>query len=357
MSTQLTRILSPSVALAIAAGLALAACNREAPKSEPVAAASAANVTAELSWARAALERNPDLEVVATDPQSGVVTVKHRSTGEVEAIKASELAAATPSQLKPMNKAEAPPPVDGPRTRAGGIGAQRRRKPRRRRHLTRGSTARLQSDSGYTIDRSGGQIRVSGPGVSIVSSGTSAAGNQAGRRTPHRRSVHLRRPPHAAARQSRHLRGRRRHHGARRLRGVPHQQSHRRIGHRHRRAGRDRPRLQQPHRRRATRRSRPTTARRCTCAARRSRAFRAAPSSRWCRTRAATAGDELRAASRLAVAQLEYLHALARAGTCAGRDRENPPRRSRGSPRPSGRPARARTDCAASARRRAPGTP
>src|SRR5215216_6520612 len=115
MSTQLTRIVSPSVGLVIAAGLALAACNRgEAPKSAAVATANAANSTAEMAWARAALERNPDLEVVATDPLSGVVTVKHRSTGQVEAIQASELAAVTPSQLKPMQMAAAPPPEPEP---------------------------------------------------------------------------------------------------------------------------------------------------------------------------------------------------------------------------------------------------
>src|SRR5215211_8127708 len=102
MSTQLTRLISPSFAIAIAAGLALAACNRgEAPKSEPGATAKPAN--AELAWARAALERNPELEVVAVDPQSGVVTIKYRRSGEVEAIKASELVAVTPSQLKPMS--------------------------------------------------------------------------------------------------------------------------------------------------------------------------------------------------------------------------------------------------------------
>jgi hypothetical protein len=176
MSTQLTRILSPSVALAIAAGLALAACNREAPKSEPVAAASAANVTAELSWARAALERNPDLEVIATDPQSGVVTVKHRSTGEVEAIKASDLAAATPSQLKPMNVQAAPPPEPEP----GPVQNESATAPSQTAQATAPDSGSTQSGTGYTIDRSGGKIRVSGPGVSIESSGTSAAGNQQG---------------------------------------------------------------------------------------------------------------------------------------------------------------------------------
>ena len=177
MSTQLTRILSPSVALAIAAGLALAACNREAPKSEPVAAANAANnSTAEMSWARAALERNPDIEVVATDPQSGVVTVKHRSTGQVEAIKASELAAVTPSQLKPMQVAAAPPPEPEP----GPAAQESARAPSQTAQATASDAGgATQGTPGYTIDRSGGKIRVSGPGVSIESSGTNtAAGNQ-----------------------------------------------------------------------------------------------------------------------------------------------------------------------------------
>ena len=183
MSTQLTRILSPSVGLAIAAALALAACNREAPKSQPVATA---NASAEMSWARAALERNPDLEVVATDPQSGVVTVKHRSTGQVEAIKASELAAVTPSQLKPMNMQAAPLPEPEP----GPAQHESAQAPSQTAQATTSDTGTAQGPTqgtpGYTIDRSGGKVRVSGPGVSIESSGASAAsGNQsgAGRRT------------------------------------------------------------------------------------------------------------------------------------------------------------------------------
>jgi hypothetical protein len=182
MSTQLTRLISPSFAIAIAAGLALAACNRgEAPKSEPVATAKAANASAELAWARAALERNPELEVVAVDPQSGVVTIKYRRNGEVQAIKASELVAVTPSQLKPMNMAAAPAePEPGPAQEESA------RAPSQTAQATAPDTGGSQSgtgqtSSGYTIDRSGGKIRVSGPGVSIESSGTNAAaGNQAG---------------------------------------------------------------------------------------------------------------------------------------------------------------------------------
>lgn len=187
MSIQLTRLVSPSLALAVVAGLALAACNRgEAPKSASVAATTnapgaSASTTAEMSWARAALERNPDLEVIATDPQSGVVTVKHRSTGQVEAIKANELAAVTPSQLKPMEMQAAPPPEPEPapaQNESARAPAQTAQAAAPDRGTTRPGT--ITSNSAYTVDRSDGRIRVSGPGVSIESSGTSAAtSNQA----------------------------------------------------------------------------------------------------------------------------------------------------------------------------------
>jgi hypothetical protein len=180
MSTQLTHIVSPSAALAIAATLALAACNRdEAAKSAPAAASTAA--TGELAWARAAVERNPDLEVIATDPQSGVITVKHRSTGEIQAIKASELAAAIPSQSKPTNVQETPEPQPGPASDESATAPSRTAQataPERGEGAP--SQTPVEGNGGYTIDRSGGQIRVSGPGVSIVSSGANTSGgNQA----------------------------------------------------------------------------------------------------------------------------------------------------------------------------------
>ena len=188
MSTQLTRLVSPNVGLAVIAALALAAYNHgEAPKSESVAAAANApstsastNATAEMTWARAAIERNPDLEVIATDPLTGVVTIKHRSTGEVEAIKANELAAVTPSQLKPMQMQAAPPPEPEPAP------AQNESMRAASQHATAPDSGAAQpgtitSNGAYTVDRSGGKLRVSGPGVSIESSGTSAAANnQAG---------------------------------------------------------------------------------------------------------------------------------------------------------------------------------
>jgi hypothetical protein len=184
MSTQLTRVLSPAFALAIAAGLALTACNQgEEPRSAAVVAASAATPNADIAWAKAALERNPELEVLAVDPQTGVVTVKNRNTGETEAVKASELSAVPPSQLRAMQTADAPPPEVDPAPETSATA------PSQSAQATApqtGSASSGQSEGAYTIDRSGGQIRVSGPGVSIVSSGTNASGNSAagaGRRT------------------------------------------------------------------------------------------------------------------------------------------------------------------------------
>ena len=198
MSTQLTRLvtqeqlhscsgkspgISPSVGVAIAAVLALAACNRgEAPKS---AAAAATPASAELSWARAALERNPEIEVVASDPQTGVITFKHRSTGEIETVKASELAAVSPAQLRTMKMRAAPEPEPAPSQQESATGGSQTAQATAADRGEGAAPVPGSVPSGYTIDRSDGQIRVSGPGVSIVSSGSSAsASNQgsAGRR-------------------------------------------------------------------------------------------------------------------------------------------------------------------------------
>jgi hypothetical protein len=177
MSTQLTRLISPNAGFAIAAALTLAACNRgDAPKQE-AAAANAAEANAEISWARAALERNPELEVIASDPHSGVVTVKHKGTGEIETVKASEIAAVSPSQLKAMN---APPPQPAPTQQESATN------PQQTAHTTapdRGEGSAPipgATPSGYTVERANGQIRVSGPGVSIVSSGSNAAADNQG---------------------------------------------------------------------------------------------------------------------------------------------------------------------------------
>ncbi len=64
--------------------LALAACSRQGQD--------------EMSWARAALERNDRLEIVATDQQSRTFTVRSKDTGEMHVVRADQLiGAATPA--------------------------------------------------------------------------------------------------------------------------------------------------------------------------------------------------------------------------------------------------------------------
>jgi hypothetical protein len=195
MSTQLTRLVtkerlhsccsgksrgtSPNVGFAIAAALALAACNRGAAPEPQTSAASATNANSEIAWARAALQRNPELEVVATDQQTGVVTIKHRGTGEVETVKASELAAVSPSQLKAMNTQAAPETESTPEEPA--MSSEQTAQATGPNRGEGSAPVPGATPSGYTVERANGQLRVSGPGVSIVSSGSNAtADNQAG---------------------------------------------------------------------------------------------------------------------------------------------------------------------------------
>jgi hypothetical protein len=154
----------PPILLAAAATLALAACQRteeprvaEAPA--PQEEAAAPQGLSELDWARAALERNPNLEVLATDASAGVFTVRDRGSGEVRAVRLSELAATPVAALEPVPTepiAASEEPADA------GVD---------------GSADDPVLD--YTVERSGGQVRVSGPGVSIVSAGSAAPAPQA----------------------------------------------------------------------------------------------------------------------------------------------------------------------------------
>jgi len=51
----------------------------------------------EMSWARAALERNGTLEIVATDQRSRTFTVRDKSTGELRMVRVDQLIGAAPS--------------------------------------------------------------------------------------------------------------------------------------------------------------------------------------------------------------------------------------------------------------------
>jgi hypothetical protein len=132
----------------------------------------------ELAWARAALERNPNLEVVATDPQAGVLTVRDRNTGEVHAVKLNEIAAAPLAELVASAPATSAEPVKDASTAGADAPAATPASSSESAPLSPApASATVSTSSGphpYTIERSEGQVKVSGPGISIVSSGPAA---------------------------------------------------------------------------------------------------------------------------------------------------------------------------------------
>jgi hypothetical protein len=70
----------PMTRIACLAALALSGCGRESQD--------------QMSWARAALERNPSLEIVAADQQSRTFTVRLREGGELRTVRADQVVGA-----------------------------------------------------------------------------------------------------------------------------------------------------------------------------------------------------------------------------------------------------------------------
>jgi hypothetical protein len=203
MSSHVIRSAARSFAQRLALGcIALAvltACNRGG--SEQTAATTPAAEPPELSWARDALERNPRYEVLASDSQTRVFTVRDRTTGQVQTINVNNLAAAPLAQLQSALPAISAAPAPSAATAPAEPATAATSEPTATedpeapsapapRESTRESTKVVDNspaaaaeraaaaDATYTIDRSGGQLRVSGPGVSIVSAGRSSDGNR-----------------------------------------------------------------------------------------------------------------------------------------------------------------------------------
>lgn len=140
----------------------------------------AATANEEIAWARAALERNPQLEVVATDTEARTFTVKHRGTDTVTVVSLDQLAAAPIADLN-AEPAPAPPPPTATVPPAPAPPATDATPPAEAAPPAeaRSATATSPGETGYTIEREGGQLRVSGPGVSIVSASSPTPRNTA----------------------------------------------------------------------------------------------------------------------------------------------------------------------------------
>jgi hypothetical protein len=157
--------------------LALAGCEQAAVKSP---------ASDEFEWARAALQRNPTLEVVAADTQAEVFTVKVKRTGTTQVIKLTEVAAAPVSEFVAVALAASRPTPAAATAPAEPAASETAAptEPTMAANETRPATP--MTEQSYTIQRSDGQVKVSGPGVSIVSSGpgaTMTAQREQGERT------------------------------------------------------------------------------------------------------------------------------------------------------------------------------
>lgn len=181
--------IAPKAALAAAAVMALSACERGAVPADAVPAVEKeTQPQGEFAWAQAALLRNPHLELLASDERAGVFTVRVKQSDEVLAVKLDEIAAAPPSQLAAPGQARAvereperrtvqtSPRTSGEEASAQAAAARQDAAQESGERPMTGAAGSPAAQPSYTIERSDGQLRVSGPGVSIVSANAQQSG-------------------------------------------------------------------------------------------------------------------------------------------------------------------------------------
>jgi hypothetical protein len=123
----------------------------------------------QMSWARAALERNPQVEVVAADQQSRSFTVRVKDTGELRVVRADQLVAQPPgSAAAAAVKAAAAVPAPGATPAlASSAPAQAEPEPAQYGEAARPSAPLY----AHAVDSAGGKVLESGPGYSIKAAG------------------------------------------------------------------------------------------------------------------------------------------------------------------------------------------
>lgn len=164
----------PAAGITLFALLALGACARQGAD--------------EMGWARAALERNHGIEIVATDPSTRTFTVREKDSGQLRMVRADELvgaaaagtaapatAAAVASvpaapTAAPQGTAPAASPTTGEPAAADSAPAE-----------VAAAPAPDASRHGNTLAQSGGRVLESGPGYSIKAAAASSAGSARGR--------------------------------------------------------------------------------------------------------------------------------------------------------------------------------
>jgi hypothetical protein len=149
-------------AVAASAGLLLlAACAREGPD--------------EMSWARAALERNKALEVVATDPQTRTFTVRMKASGELRTVRTNEIVAIPPAladatpplPATPSSTAPQAAPAEKAVAQAESLATPGEAAPTEREMVRSEPLSPAPQTAAGAADASGGRVLESGPGYSI----------------------------------------------------------------------------------------------------------------------------------------------------------------------------------------------
>jgi len=77
----------------------------------------------EMSWARAALERNAQIEVVAADAQSSTFTIRIKDTGQLRVVALNQVVAGPPPSAAPSTAASADANIPAPPPTASGAPA------------------------------------------------------------------------------------------------------------------------------------------------------------------------------------------------------------------------------------------
>jgi len=132
----------------------------------------------EMSWARAALERNRALEVVAADPQTRTFTVRLKENGELRTVRADEIVAVPVASAADVPR---PPPADRPSAAAGMAPAEKavaqaetvatpaeQASPPERAGARSGPVSLVPQAAAAASGTSGGRVLESGPGYSIT---------------------------------------------------------------------------------------------------------------------------------------------------------------------------------------------
>jgi hypothetical protein len=125
-----------------------------------VLAACAKQENSELNWARAALERNPQVKVLAVDAEKNTIQVRVKATGETLTVTPGELAAIPLGDLIVLASA----PRQVPRVAEPTPEPAQVAEPLPPEPVT---TPAEPAKPEYTVQREDGRVRVTGPGVSI----------------------------------------------------------------------------------------------------------------------------------------------------------------------------------------------